>query len=115
MAEQVAGVLLRLRGEHVEDGGEPPDRVRGAADHHAVADLQAPDPAARADVDVVDVFATQFLRAGDVVDVVRVAAVDDAVAGFQERRHGVDALSRDARRHHQPNRARLSKFADEVL
>src|SRR3954447_3867497 len=41
------------RREHVEDGREALDRVRVAADHHAVADLEAPDAARGADVDVV--------------------------------------------------------------
>ena len=35
-------------------GRRPRDRVVAAADHHAVADLQAPDAAARADVDELD-------------------------------------------------------------
>ena len=44
--------------------------VRFAADHHAVAALQAPDAAARAHVHVVDALRGEFLGAADVVDVV---------------------------------------------
>ena len=57
--------------------------LRLAADHHAVAALQAPDAAAGADVDVVDALRREFLGAADVVDVVGVAAVDEDVARLE--------------------------------
>ena len=64
-------------------GVEPRDGVRLAADHQAVAALGAPDPAARADVDVVDAPLAQACRVAEVVGVVGVAAVDDRVAGLE--------------------------------
>ena len=42
------------RGKRVEDRIEALHRLVLAADHHAVAALEAPDAAAGADVDVVD-------------------------------------------------------------
>ncbi len=67
-----------------EDRVEVLDHVGLAADHHAVAALQAPDAAAGADVDVVDALRRQLLGAPDVVDVVGVAAVDEDVARLEK-------------------------------
>src|SRR5437773_11002125 len=51
-------------------------RRRLAADHHAVAALKSPDAATRADVDVVKALRRKLVGAPNVVDVVRVAAID---------------------------------------
>ena len=86
-----------------------------AADHHAVAALEAPDAAADADVDVVDLPLAELARAAEVVDVVRVAAVDDRVALLEVRRelgqNGID----DPRRDHQPDRSRRVELLHELL
>src|SRR5271165_2071996 len=50
-----------------------------AADHHAVAALQPPYPAARPDIDIVNPPRHQLLSAPNVVDVVRIPAVDEDV------------------------------------
>ena len=57
--------------------------VRLAADHLAEAALEPPDAAARARIHVVNAVRGQYLRAANVVDVMRVAAVDDDVALFE--------------------------------
>ena len=56
-----------------------------AADHQAVAALQAPDAAAGADIGVVNAARLQLLGAANVVDVIRVAAIDDDVALLHAR------------------------------
>jgi hypothetical protein len=89
-------------------------RVGLAADHHAVAAIEAPDAAARADVDIVDALGFQFLRAPDVVDAIGIAAVDQDVAGLEMGQQVGDALVDHARRHHQPDRARLLQRFDEL-
>ena len=61
------------------------DDRRFAADHHAVAALETPDAAAGADVHVVDALRGELLRAPDVVDVVRIAAVDQDVVLLEQR------------------------------
>ena len=71
-------------------GSSRVDRVVLAADHQAVAALEAPDAAAGADVDVVDAALGQRGRARDVVAVVGVAAVDDDVARLEQRGQAVD-------------------------
>ena len=104
------------RGEHVEDRGEPVDRLLVAADHHAVADVEPPDAAGRPDVDVVDPALVQGGGAAHVVVPLRVAAVDDRVARLQQRRERVDRLlGRVARGDHEPDRARRVEGGDEVL
>jgi len=50
------------------------------ADHQAVAELEAPDSAARPDVHKLDPLLLQGLRTAQRVREVRVAAVDDDVA-----------------------------------
>jgi hypothetical protein len=67
-------------------GARRSDRLVVAADHQAVAALQAPDTAADADVDVVDPAVPKLGLTAQVVDVVRVAAVDDRVALVEMRR-----------------------------
>ena len=56
------------------------DRCLFAADHHAIAALEAPDAARGADIDIVHAFLAQGLGTADVVLVEAVAAVDDDVA-----------------------------------
>src|SRR5262249_14287783 len=62
--------------ERLEDRVEVLHHGGLAADHHAVAALQAPDATAGADVDIVDALGRQLLGSADVVDVVGVATVD---------------------------------------
>ena len=56
--------------------------ARVAADHHAIAALQAPDAAARADVEIMDAALFQRLAAAHVILPERIAAIDDDVAGL---------------------------------
>ena len=91
------------------------DRLGLAADHQAVADLEAPDPARRPGVDVADALGRQLAVPADVVVEVGVAAVDDRVAGFEVLEQLGDlGLGRVAGRDHDPDRARLGERADEL-
>ena len=71
------------RREAAEDRIEVRDDPVLAADHEAVAALEAEDAAARADVDVVHPARLELGGAVDVVAVVAVAAVDDDVAALE--------------------------------
>ena len=106
---------LDARREVVEDGLEPLDRLVVAADHHAEAPLQPPYAAGDADVEVVQSLPGELAGAPEVVDVVRVAAVDDRVALLQMRREVGDDPVHDGGRHHHPDRARLVELLDELL
>ena len=103
------------RGDGLQDRLDGLDRDLVAADHQAVAALQAEDAAAGADVDVVDALLPQLLGPADVVAVVGVAAVDDDVALVEERGDLVDDLPGDAGRDHHPDGPRLLELADELL
>ncbi len=85
-----------------------------AADHHAVAPLQAPDTAARPHVDVVDALRRELLGAPYVVHVVRIAAVDEDVAGLERGQQLGDGRVDHGRRDHQPDSARLGELAHQV-
>ena len=86
-----------------------------AADHQAVAPLEAEDATARADVDVVDAGGLQALGAVDVVAVVRVAAVDDDVARREHLREIGDRRVDEGGGHHDPHRSRLGELRHEVF
>ena len=99
-----------------EDRIEPVDHRLVAADHHAIAALDAPDAAGGADVDIVDAARLQRLAAADVVLPEGVAAVDDDVAGFQQFRQRLDGGLGDlAGRQHHPGGSRLLQLLDEIL
>src|SRR5262249_38386211 len=101
--------------QRLENRVEPPDRLVGAADHHAVAALQAPDTAARPYVHVMDLLRREFPGAADVVHVVGVAAVDEDVAGLEMGQEVGAGYVHDGRRDHQPDGPRLVELLHEVL
>jgi hypothetical protein len=84
------------------------------ADHQAVAALQAEHAAARAAVDVLDAALGQLLGALDVVAVIRVAAIDQDVAGAQERSELGDRLVDVGGGHHHPHHAGGLQPRDEI-
>src|SRR5258705_9104292 len=86
-------------GERLEDGVEMADGIVFAADHLAIAALESPNAAARADIHIVNAFRREFLGAANVVDVVGVAAVDDDVAGLKLRSQVVQRGVDDATLH----------------
>ena len=71
------------RRQRREDRHERVDRRRVATDHQAEADLEAPDPARDAGIDVLGIPWREVLVPPDVVVEVRVAAVDDGVARLE--------------------------------
>ena len=94
-------------------------RVRGAdstpgADHQAIAALEPGDAAARADVDVVLTRGTERFGAPDVVAVVRIAAVDDDVAGIEVRLQLLDRVVDGGGRHHQPDCPRSGRLRRQL-
>ncbi len=87
-----------------------------AADHHAIAAVDAPDAAGGADVDVMDAVLPERLAAANVVLPERIAAVDDDVAALHQLRQRIDRRFRDlARRQHHPCGPRLRKLLDNIL
>ncbi len=81
-------------------------RLLIAADHQAVAFGQAPHAAAGAAVDVVHAGLGQARAAAHGFLVVGIAAVDDGVAGRQQRQQRIQGVVDHARRHHHPDDAR---------
>ncbi len=88
------------------------DRVL-AADHETEASLETEDPAARADVDVVDAPRAQLGRPVDVVAVVGVAPVDDDVPRIHPRRQIGDRRPGVGGGHHDPGGTRELEGCDE--
>ena len=86
-----------------------------SADHEAVAALRAPDAAAGAHVAVLDALFSQLFGAANVVNVIRVSAVDQDVALAQQLLEGLNLLVHHARRNHQPHRLRRLELVHKVL
>ncbi len=91
------------------------DGVGLAADHHAVAAVEAEDAAGGADVDVDEALVAELGGAADVVLVVGVAAVDDDVAFFEQAGEFLDGVLGDvAGGEHDPDGAGLVELLDHV-
>src|SRR6266478_1965126 len=115
LAPRSARSVAAAGSERFENGVEMADGVVFATDHLAIAALQSPDAAAGADIDVVNAPGGEFLGASNVVDVIRIAAVDDDVAGFELRGQVVQGGIHNASRNHQPDGPRLREFFHEVV
>ena len=88
---------------------------RRTADHETIAALQTPHAATRSDIEVINPARREFLRAADIVDVVGIPAIDDAVVCLKSGRQFLHARFHSRRRHHQPRRARRSEALNEFL
>src|SRR5262249_26025800 len=99
----------------LEDGVQVADNVGFAADHEAEAAVQPEHPSARADVDIVDALSLQLGGPVDVVAIIRVAAVDDDVAGLHDGRQPLYGVPGVGRRHHHPGGARWVELGHELV
>ena len=113
-ARRCARFRVEARRERREDRCEARNGLGLAADHQAVAAAFTRRAAAGADVEVVMSRCAQSLRPPHVVAVVRIAAVDDDVAGAEMRHQGVEHAVDHRGRHHQPDRARRGQLRDEL-
>src|SRR5258706_55633 len=83
LAARNAWCVAAGRRQRSENWIEMPDGVVFAADHLAIAALEAPDASAGPHINIVNAATGKFLGAANVVDVVGVAAIDDDVARFE--------------------------------
>ena len=91
------------------------DRVCGSTDHQRIAPIEAEHATAGTDVDVVDALFLQRPGTFDVVVVPRVAAIDQRVAGRQQRRECRDGVADVGSGHHQPDVSRRGESVDHLL
>src|SRR4029450_7226929 len=84
LAPAGCGDLPPARCERGKDRVEPRHHGRFAADHQAVAALEPPDAARRANVEVVKAFLLQGARTPDVVLPKAIAAMEDAIVRLQQ-------------------------------
>src|SRR5258707_14234037 len=75
--------LTSPRCESFKDWIEMFNHCGFTANHHAVTAFQAPNPAACAHINVVDLLSRQFFGSPNIVDLVRIAAVDHNVTRFK--------------------------------
>jgi len=62
----------------------------------------------------MDVFRREFFSSPDVVDVIRVATINENIPWLEQLHQVSDGFIDDRRRHHQPERPRLRKFLNEI-
>src|SRR5262249_6165258 len=91
------------------------DHVAFTADHLTVTTLESPDTAARSYVDVMNAFGFELAGAANVVDVVRVATVNNDVAGANHLGELMENRIDQSSGYHQPNRARRLELRDETV
>src|SRR6185295_15910028 len=108
------GDVAAARCKRGEDRIEMLHRFGFAADHHAIAALQTPDAAARADVNIVDAFCGQLFGAANIIDVVGIAAVDQDIAALEMRQKISNCAVYRTNRHHEPNGTWLCELFDEL-
>ena len=80
-----------------------------AADHQAVAALEAGNATTGSDVEVVNSSGLQLRATAHVIAVMRIAAIDDDVACVKPWHEIAKRLINNGRRHHQPDGVRLGK------
>src|ERR1700681_3380928 len=107
--------ISAARRQRFENGIKMFHNVVFAADHLAIAALESPDPAARADINIVQAFRGEFFCATNVVNVVGVSSVDEDVAFVELRNEIVQRGIHDSSGNHQPDRARFLQLFNKVI
>src|SRR6185312_8375087 len=97
-----------------EDRIEPAHRCGISADHHAVSPLESPDSATRSHINVVDSTRAELARPPNIIDVVRVAPVDENISRLQVRSNTGNRFIDRRCRDHQPNRTRPAQLTREI-
>src|SRR5690242_18134114 len=96
------------RRQRGEDRVEMIGRFAVSADHHAIAALEAPNAAARSDIEIADALGIEQLGMGHVLLDTGIAAIDQGVAGLEKSGElALRAVPGRAGRQHDPDRARL--------
>src|SRR5438067_9250570 len=100
------GNRAAARRQRCEDRVEMVGGLSVAADHHAIAAFEAPDAAARSDIEVADALGIEQLGVSDVIMEKGIAAIDQGVAGLEKTGELKDrAMRYCASRQHDRNRA----------
>src|SRR5262249_141376 len=90
------------------------DHLLLAADHHAVTAFEAPHTAAGAHVHVVNLLRCELFGALDVVNVIRVSAIDENVACLQMGQQVSDSFVNDCGGNHQPQCPRFLELFQKI-
>src|SRR6516165_4176387 len=92
--------ISRTGRQRLEDRIEVPNSRYRSADHHAITALQPPDAATCSDIYVMDSLRGELLGAMNIVDIIRITAIDQDVAALEVRGEIGDRLVDDPRRDH---------------
>ena len=100
--------------ECLEDRIHTIDSFLVTADHHAVASLKSPDPAARADVQIVDAGFFEVGAASAIVAEVGITAINDGVVRLEVSGEFIDDFVGDGGRDHDPGVSGGGQFRGKV-
>src|SRR6266851_1198913 len=103
------------RSDSLEDGIKILHRRIRPTNHHAVTPLQPPHPSAGPHINIMNSFFSKLLRAANIVDVIRISAIDQDVAGFKMWSDLLNRLLHNSGRNHQPDRARFPHLTHHIL
>jgi hypothetical protein len=95
-----------------EDRIQAPDRLLRAADHETVAALASENAATGSHIDEMNPATLQFGGAAHIVVVVRIAAIDDGVSGFEQRSQFGNLFVDNGRGQHEPDGPRFREPRD---
>src|SRR4029077_13702512 len=89
-------------------------RIFFPTNHHAVAPIKTPYATAGPNIYIMNFLPCKLLGATNVVDVVRVAAVNENVVGLEMCEQVGDILIHSRCRHHQPDRSGLRELSCKI-
>src|SRR5579872_1154039 len=104
--------IAASRSKRLQDGSEMLYGLTLASDHHAITALDPPHATARPHVDIVNTFGFQFLGSADVVNVVRVASINNDVSLLEAPGKATQSVFYHRGGHHQPSCARRIQFGN---
>src|SRR5664280_1190416 len=107
--------IAASRSERLEDRIEVQYGIALTSDHHTITALDPPYAAARSHVDIANTFELQFFGSPDIINIVRVASINDDVSLLHlagDVTHG--GLYRRCG-HHQPDSARRLQLGHEIF
>src|ERR1017187_9805461 len=107
--------IAASRSKRLEDWIEVQYGIALTSDHQTITALDPPHAAARPHIDIANTFGLQFFGSPDIINIVRVASINDDISLLHP---GGKVLHSDLYRrrgHHQPDSARRLQLGHEIV
>src|SRR5476649_272684 len=103
------------RSERLEDWVEVQYGIALASNHQTITALDPPHATARPHIDVANTFGPQFFGSPDIINIVRVASINDGVSLLHLAGKVMHSDLYRHRGHHQPDSARRLQLSHEIV